>query len=35
MFRYLIGISILTLGIIVIRALSDGKILHKHMEWMI
>lgn len=30
MFRYLIGISILTLGIIVIRALSDGKILHKH-----
>lgn len=30
MLRYLIGISILTLGIIVIRALSDGKILHKY-----
>ena len=30
MLRYLIGISVLTLGIIVIRALSDGKILHKY-----
>ena len=30
MLRYIIGISILTIGIIIIRALSNGKILRKH-----
>ena len=30
MLRYIIGISIITLGIIIIRALSNGKVLHKH-----
>lgn len=30
MLHYIIGISILTLGIIIIRALSNGKILRKH-----
>ena len=30
MLRYIIGISILTLGIIAIRALSNGKVLRKH-----
>ena len=29
MLRYIIGISILTLGIIIIRALSNGKVLRK------
>ena len=30
MLRYIIGISVLTLGIIIVRALSNGKILRKH-----
>lgn len=30
MLRYIIGISVLTIGIIILRALTDGKILRKH-----
>ena len=30
MLRYIIGISILTIGIIILRALSNGKVLRKH-----
>ena len=30
MMRYIIGISILTIGIIIVRALSNGKVLRKH-----
>ena len=30
MLHYIIGITILTLGIIIIRAFSNGKVLHKH-----
>lgn len=30
MLRYIIGISILTIGIIIVRALSNGKVLRKH-----
>ena len=30
MLRYVLGISILTAGIIILRALTDGKILRKH-----
>ena len=30
MLHYIIGITVLTLGIIIIRALSNGKVLHKH-----
>ena len=37
MLRYIIGITILALGIIIIRALSNGKVLHKHQYafWII
>ena len=30
MLRYIIGISLLTIGIIIVRALSNGKVLRKH-----
>ena len=30
MLRYVLGISILTAGIIILRALTDGKILRNH-----
>lgn len=30
MLRYIIGISVLTVGIIIVRALSNGKVLRKH-----
>ena len=35
--RYIIGISLITIGLIVIRALSNGKILRKHQYalWLI
>ena len=37
MLRYIIGISILTIGIIIVRALSNGKVLRKHQYafWII
>ena len=37
MLRYVFGITLLALGIIVIRALSNGKILRKHQYafWII
>ena len=30
MLRYIIGVSLITIGIIVVRALSNGKVLKKH-----
>ena len=30
MLHYIIGISVLTIGIIIVRTLSNGKILRKH-----
>ena len=30
MLRYIIGVSLITIGIIIVRALSNGKVLKKH-----
>ena len=30
MLRYIIGITLITIGIIIVRALSNGKVLKKH-----